>query len=89
LYEFFETPDAASIQSPTGIYSAGIFSGKGIVTSNPRCRVACSLPLANPDHPEISASGELTVNASEVTNEGSESEKYFRVKSKFRIRITP
>lgn len=89
FFDFFERETSAATQSPTGIYSADTFLGKGIVTTNPKCRVICSVTLADPERPEISASAELSVRAVELTNEGKEDEKYFRVKSTFRARIVP
>lgn len=89
LKEFFEREVTAQTQSPLNIYSGDTFLGAGTITSNPKCRVACSVPLTDPERPEITASGEITVKASELTNEGAEDEKYFRVKSNFRIRVVP
>lgn len=89
LRDFFERDTTAQTQNPVGIFSGQAFLGKGIVTINPKCNVVCSIPLANEDRPEISASGEMMVKASELTNEGKEDEKYFRVKSTFRIRVVP
>jgi hypothetical protein len=73
----------------SGKYEAGGFLKPETANSNPKCRVVCSLPLENEEQPEISATGELIVKASEVSNEGEESEKVFRVKSKFRVTIKP
>lgn len=79
----------SSAAGNSSYYSNGGFIQKGKVTSNPNCRVACSLPLANPDVPEISATGELTVKASEVANEGTDDEKYYRVKSRVTVHVRP
>jgi len=76
-------------QLQAAMYNASTFEAAGTIVSNPKCRVACSLPLVNAENPEISAAGELTVKASELTNEGTEEEKYFRIKSKFKIRVVP
>ena len=88
LPSLFESTEAAN----TGKYTEGAIQenmANQVISSNPRCRIACSIPLADPDYPEIAGSGELTVKASEVTNEGKETEKYFRVKSRFKISIQP
>lgn len=103
LNSFFESEEAIGVRVPAvtsadpteneirkkNLFLGGMFMAPGTITSNPRCRIACPLSLANPDRPEISASGELTVKASELTNEGAENEKYYRVKSTFRIRVVP
>lgn len=85
LPSLFET----SAANNSAIYSAGGFNTKGKITSNPNCRIVCSMPLENTETPEISATGELTIKGSELTNEGTESEKYFRVKSRVTISVKP
>lgn len=88
------TPDLPALfedstVNSTALYDQGTFLGKGVVTSHPRCRVVCSLPLADPDFPDIAATGEVIVKASEVTNEGAENEKYFRIRSRFNVSVRP
>jgi hypothetical protein len=82
----FEYP----INNPNDAYfEAGGFKEKGTIVSNPKCRLACSIPLADPEKPEIAATGEVLVKATEVTDEGTEKEKNFRVRSRFIVRVLP
>ena len=76
-------------QSPKNIFVTSTFGGQGSVESNPNCKVVCNIPLVNRDVPEINGSGELTIKAFELTNKGKEDERYYRVKSKFRVKISP
>jgi len=86
LYYLFEAD--STVNSPA-LYSNGTFFSAGTITTNPKCRITCSMPLANPNVPEIAATGELVVKATEVNNEGTTDEKYFRVRSNYQVRVTP
>ena len=85
LPSLFEAREANN----SAIYSAGGFNTKGKITSNPDCRIVCSMPLESSEVTEISATGELTIKGSELTNEGTESEKYFRVRSRLIVSVRP
>lgn len=76
-------------QTPTDSFKNSTFVKSGTVFSNPLCRIACNIPLINKEVPEISGSGELTIKAFELTNKGAENERYYRVRSKFRVKISP
>lgn len=86
---YFESTNALALQDPLDTYSGGTFTQKGTIVSDPRCRVICNVPLQDPEVPEINANGELLVRATELTNEGQDNEKYYRVKSRFTLKVVP
>lgn len=85
LPALFET----STEGNTVSFDNGIFQGKGKIYTNSKCRIACSIPLEDPEVPEISAVGEVIVKASEITNEGTDNEKIFRVRTRINVRVRP
>lgn len=79
----------SSAANNSAYFKGGEFLAKGKITSNPNCRIPCTVPLDDPDKPEIMATGELTVKASEVANLDTDEEVWHRVKSTFRFIIKP
>lgn len=71
------------------VYESGGFTKAGTITSHPRCRVVCPIALSNTDVPEITATGEVTLKASEITNAGTDQEKIYRVKTRMTVLIKP
>jgi hypothetical protein len=85
LLALFESTNANN----SAIFKGGEFLAKGKITSNPNCRIPCSLPLVDPEKPEIMATGELIIKASEVAGSGTDEEVWHRVRSTFNFIIKP
>lgn len=85
LSPLFESAAAGN----SAIFESGGFKGAGTINSHPRCRVICPLPLADPDVPEISAVGEVIMKASEITNEGTDQEKIYRIRTRMTVVVRP
>ncbi len=85
LLPLFESSDANN----SNIFKGGEFLKNGRIDSNPNCRIPCSIPLVDPEKPEIMATGELIVKASEIASSGTDEEVWHRVRSSFRFVIKP
>jgi hypothetical protein len=83
-----EGPTGDRVNDPA-LYDAGTFFKKGEIISNPLCRIACPIALADMNVPEISAVGEVTVKGTEVTDEGTDEEKVFRVRTRVNVIVRP
>lgn len=85
----FEGSSSVNANADPTIFTNGAFIQKGKIVSNPVCRIPCTIPLADPNVPEITAFGELVVKGTEVINEGEINEVNYRVRSRFVVRIIP
>lgn len=78
-----------SYSANSSVFTGGKFTTAGKITSNPICRIMCPIKLLDENVPEISATGILTLKASEVANENTDEEAWHRVRTTFNVTIRP